>query len=100
MKLALLVSAGLLAGCVGITSQDAIRMTPEQLTALVKDRNATAYCMRIIAAGYTGIVVTANLDSGTIQGPGKVVVNPDNCGMEIDTAPRPPAEPKPVVVKP
>ena len=95
MRLLIAVAVVLLSGCAGLTSQDAMKMTPEQLTALVKDKNATAYCVRIIAAGYTGTVVTANLDQGAIQGAGKVIVNPDNCGMEIDTSPKPPAVPVP-----
>ena len=94
MKHLVVLAAVLMTGCAGIQSQDAVKMTPEQLTALVKDKSATAYCLKVMAAGYSATVTTANLDQNTIKGAGKVQINPDNCGMEIDTAP---AELKPVV---
>ena len=73
MKLLLAVSVAL-AGCTTLPA-DPAKMSPEQLTAYAKDKNASIACVQARNATGTVAMVTVTLDKSTFAS-GNVTVEP------------------------
>lgn len=83
MKFAVLLF--LLSGC-GLM-QPQTNMSAEQLLAASKDKNASSVCTKVVAPGWTGVVVVGNIDKG-VGKQGSVTVD-DNCKTTITASDAP-----------
>lgn len=67
MKLVYLLLFLLLPACANMPGIQYQGMSPEAITASVKDKNASANCYEFIGAGGKVSVMTVNNDAGTIK---------------------------------
>lgn len=87
MRTAIVALAAILCGCAGLPA-DPTHMTPEQLTALAKDRSASASCTLASTPWGPQRTIYVQLDKATIAA-GGVTVTPD-CQMSIQAEAAPP----------
>lgn len=85
MKYALLIVL-LLAGCASVPA-DPVKMSPEQLAAWAKDRNATVSCVSVQTLAYDIVTTWVVLDRDAVR-VGGVTVGPD-CAVMIQSGAKP-----------
>lgn len=83
----LIAAAALAAGCGTTVPADPQKMSPEQLQAWAKDRNATASCVTTDSLWAKVTTTWVVLDRGTISA-GSVAVGAD-CSVTISATPAP-----------
>jgi hypothetical protein len=88
-----LIVIPLLWGCTTLPA-DPAKMTPEQLTAYAKDKNASISCVQARNATGTVAMITVNLDKSTLVA-GSVTVKPaSDCEATITSYGKPASAPK------
>jgi hypothetical protein len=78
----------LLAGCATTGGPNISNMSPEQLKALVADKNFSAVCTTVTGMGGQAKFVYTNVDKSLVTN-GSIAVAPD-CTVTMSNAPNPP----------
>jgi starvation-inducible outer membrane lipoprotein len=83
----LIITAFMLAGCLTMPA-DPAKMTPEQLTAFAKDKNANIACTTVNSPYGRGISAYVVLDKSVVPN-GSITVD-DQCKVNVINSPLPP----------